>query len=99
MALARRGDHKSVARLPPAGVVAVLALSPDNWRRYLFGNGSHALRLSEHFLRTVTLFYCWFSEPAAFLGDSLAPTDFLVCLRAATLPLLAALWLFHRKAY
>lgn len=34
-----------------------------------------------------------------YAGPNLAPTDFLVGLTAAALPLLAALWLFRRRAY
>lgn len=40
----------------------------------------------------------WFSE-SLFVGESLAATSFLVCAVAALVPLLAALWLFERKAY
>lgn len=40
----------------------------------------------------------WTSE-SLFMGESLAATNFLVCAIAAGIPLLAALWLFNRKAY
>lgn len=81
-----------------AGIVTFVALSPDNWMNYFFRNEYHALGLSEGFPRATTLFYYWFST-RSFLGEGLAVTDFLVCLTAAAVPLLLALWLFNRKAY
>jgi hypothetical protein len=33
------------------------------------------------------------------LGHGIAFTNFLVCLAAAILPLLAALWIFNRRSY
>ena len=81
-----------------ASVVAFLFLSPDNWMNYFFRNEYHALGLSEGFPRDATLFYYWFST-RSFLGEGLAVTDFLVCLIAAAVPLLLALWLFNRRAY
>lgn len=87
-----------IKSLVAAGVAVFLALSPDNWMNYLFWDEYHALGLSEHFPRAVTLFYYWFSE-RSYLGEGLTPTNFLVCLVAAAVPLLAALWLFRRKAY
>ncbi|MBA3390669.1 MAG: ABC transporter permease [Rubrobacter sp.] len=81
-----------------ASIVGFLFLSPDNWMNYFFWNEYHALGFSQGFPRDVTLFYYWFST-RSFLGEGLAVTDFLVCLIAAAVPLLAALWLFDRKAY
>ena len=81
-----------------SGVIVFLMLSPDNWMNYFFRNEYHALGLSEGFPRDVTLFYYWFSE-RSYLGEGLSPADFVVCLLAAAVPLLAALWLFNRKAY
>lgn len=40
----------------------------------------------------------WTSE-SLFVGESLAVTNFPVCTIAAALPLLAAFWIFNRKAY
>jgi len=34
-----------------------------------------------------------------YAGEKLVPASFLICLFAAVVPLLAALWLFNRKAY
>ena len=34
-----------------------------------------------------------------YAGEKLVPTRFLICLFGATVPLIAALWLFTRKAY
>ncbi len=42
--------------------------------------------------------YFWSSE-SLYLGEGLAATNFLICLITAIVPLLAALWLFRRKAY
>ena len=41
----------------------------------------------------------YWTDRGLYLGESLAPTNFLVCMIAAVVPLLAALWLFNRKAY
>lgn len=41
----------------------------------------------------------YWSNQAAYFDASFPATNFLVCLIAAALPLLAALWLFRRKAY
>ena len=81
-----------------SGLIVFLVLSPDNWMNYLFRNEYHALGLSEGFPRHVTLFYYWYSE-RSYLGQGLSPADYVVCLLAAAVPLLAALWLFNRKAY
>ncbi len=81
-----------------AGIVAFVALSPDNWMNYFLWDEYHAIGLSEGFPRAATLFYYWFSM-RSFLGEGIAATDFLVCLIAAAVPLLLALWLFNRKAY
>jgi ABC-type transport system involved in multi-copper enzyme maturation permease subunit len=90
-----RGAIKSFVA---AGVAVFLFLSPDNWMNYFLWDEYHALGLSEGFPRDVTLFYYWFST-RSFLGEGLAVTDFLVCLIAAAVPLLLALWVFRRKAY
>jgi ABC-type transport system involved in multi-copper enzyme maturation permease subunit len=81
-----------------AGVLVFLLLSPDNWMNYFFRNEYLSLGLSEGFPRDVTLFYYWFSG-RSYLGEGLSPTDFIVCLLAAVVPLLLALWLLNRKAY
>lgn len=41
----------------------------------------------------------YWSNTAAYFDASFPDINFLVCLAAAALPLLAALWLFRRKAY
>ena len=46
----------------------------------------------------LTLFNYWSSE-SLFVGEGLMLSYFVVCVVAATLPLLVALWLFDRKAY
>ena len=38
-------------------------------------------------------------DPTLYAGEKLVPASFLICLFAAAVPLLAALWLFNRKAY
>jgi ABC-2 type transport system permease protein len=48
--------------------------------------------------RGAALTFYWSSENL-YQGKALVPTHFLVCLIAAVLPLLAALWMFRRKAY
>ncbi len=44
----------------------------------------------------MALFYCWLSE-SSFQGRGIAWINFPICLIVAA-PLLAALWLFRRKA-
>ena len=46
----------------------------------------------------LTLFNYWSNE-SLFVGESLMLFYFVVCVVAAALPLLAALWAFNRKAY
>lgn len=41
----------------------------------------------------------YWTDQSLYFGESLAAMNFLVCLIAAALPLLAAMWLFNRKAY
>ncbi len=41
----------------------------------------------------------YWTDASLYLGEGLAATNFLVCLIAAAAPLLAALWMFRRKAY
>lgn len=48
--------------------------------------------------RGAALTFYWSSENL-YQGKALAPTHFLVCLIAAVLPLVGALWMFKRKAY
>lgn len=38
-------------------------------------------------------------DPTLYAGEKMVPASFLICLFAAVMPLLAALWLFNRKAY
>jgi ABC-2 type transport system permease protein len=38
-------------------------------------------------------------DPTLYAGEKLVPANFLICLFAAVVPLIAALWLFNRKAY
>ncbi len=79
-------------------IAMLLLLSPDNWINYAFWNEYHAMGLSDRFTRDVTLFYYWFSE-GAFQGGGFTWVNFLICLLAAVVPLLAAIWNFNRKAY
>lgn len=58
----------------------------------------HTFGISEELVWRFTLPYYWTNEDM-YMGGSLAATNFLVCLIAAAVPLLAALWLFNRKAY
>ena len=41
----------------------------------------------------------YWANQSLFAGESLAATNFLVCAIAAAIPLLAAFWIFNRKAY
>lgn len=41
----------------------------------------------------------YWTDPGLYTGNTLAGTSLLVCLVSALPPLLAALWLFNRKAY
>lgn len=81
-----------------AGLVLYLILAFESWMNYSFWNQYHAIGISEKLLQDLRLYSYWFDE-GLYLGESLAPTSFLVCLVTATLPLLAALWLFDRKSY
>ena len=41
----------------------------------------------------------YWTDASLYLGEGLAATNFLVCLIAAVVPLLAAVWMFQRKSY
>lgn len=58
----------------------------------------HTFGISEELVWRLTLPYYWTDEDL-YMGGSYAATNFLVCLIAAAVPILAALWLFNRKAY
>jgi ABC-type transport system involved in multi-copper enzyme maturation permease subunit len=58
----------------------------------------HTFGISEELVWRHTLPYYWTNENL-YMGGTFAATNFLACLFAAALPLLAALWLFNRKAY
>jgi hypothetical protein len=78
--------------------VVYLMLAPEQWMNYLFWVEYHALGLSDDFPQKVALLYYWFIE-GAYAGEGFYARNFLVCMIVAVLPLLAALWLFRRKAY
>jgi ABC-2 type transport system permease protein len=79
-------------------VALYLMLAPASWINYFLWDEYHALGLSDEFPYKATLFFYWSSE-ALFLGEAFETTNFLVCLVAAVAVLVAALWLFRRKAY
>lgn len=67
------------------------------WMNY-FLDDYEALGLSADLVQKAIFPYYW-SSTDLYLGQSLAPTNFVVCFVSAVVPLLAALWLFRRKAY
>lgn len=81
-----------------ATLAALILFSPDQWTSFSFWNLFPTLPLWDGTPENLTLFGYWGSK-SMFIGDGLAPTNFLVCVAAAVLPLLAALWLFRRRAY
>ena len=81
-----------------AGLVLYLILAFESWMNYSFSVQYHKIGISEETLRDLRLYSYWFDE-GLFLGESFASTNFLVCLVTASIPLLATLWLFHRKSY
>lgn len=60
--------------------------------------GPRAPEAEDQMFEKLTLPFYWSNENL-FMGENLAATNFLVCAIAAALPLLAALWVFNRKAY
>lgn len=81
-----------------AAAVYLIFAFPKDFLNYSLWNEYYGLGFSEEFVRSLSLRHYWTSE-SLYLGESLAVTNFLICGVAATLPLLAALWLFNRKAY
>ncbi len=87
--------------------IAVLSLLTLAWSfsNFLYGfwmnyflDENESLGLSADVVQRAIIPHYWSSKDL-YLGDSFAMVDFLVCLSAAALTLLAALWLFRRKAY
>jgi ABC-type transport system involved in multi-copper enzyme maturation permease subunit len=83
-------------------LLLVLAWSFSNflygfWMNY-FLDDHEALGLSANIVQKAIFPHYW-SSANLYLGNSLALTNFAVCFVTAALPLLAALWLFDRKAY
>jgi ABC-2 type transport system permease protein len=67
------------------------------WINYFLGGGE-SLRLSAEVVQKTIIPYYWSSKDL-YLGDSFALVNFAVCLLAAALTLLAALWTFRRRAF
>ena len=67
------------------------------WMNYFLDEGE-SLRLSAGIVQRAIIPYYWSSKDL-YLGDSFALANFAVCLLAAALTLLAALWAFRRKAF
>lgn len=90
-----------LASIVATGVVVYLMLTGPGYLaevlRMYFSNEQLAPTFPYAADKYVLPFY-WFSE-RSYMGKGIAMTDFLVCLIAAAVPLLAALWLFNRKAY
>ncbi len=81
-----------------ATLVALVLLSPDQWTSFSFWNQLPTLGLQDRIPENLTVFNYWASN-GMYLGHGIAFTNFLVCLAAAILPLLAALWIFNRRSY
>ena len=81
-----------------ATLAALVLLSPDQWTSFSFWNQFPTLGLQDRVPENLTVLSYW-SSGVMYLGERIALTNFLVCLAAAALPLLAALWLFNNKAY
>jgi ABC-type transport system involved in multi-copper enzyme maturation permease subunit len=67
------------------------------WMNY-FLDEHEALGLSADIVQRAIFPYYW-SSAELYLGDSFASTHFVTCFITAVVPLLAAMWLFNRKAY
>lgn len=67
------------------------------WMNYFLDDGE-SLRLGAEAVQRAIVPHYWSSRDL-YLGDSFALVNFAVCLLAATLPLLAALWAFRRRAF
>lgn len=67
------------------------------WMNYFLDDGE-SLRLSAGVVQKAIIPYYWSSKDL-YLGDSLALVNFAVCLFAATLSLLVAVWAFRRRAF
>lgn len=72
----------------------LLFFLPGALLSYFIQKPEPSARVSE----SLSLPFYWVSEDL-FLGKNLAATNFLVCIVAAALPILVALWIFDRKAY
>lgn len=71
---------------------------PRDFLNYSLWVEYHRLGVSEKFVEGLSLRQYWTSE-SLYMGESLGLVSFLICMIAATVPLLAALWIFNRKAY
>ena len=84
------------------GIVATLAalvlLSPDQWTSFSFWSQFPVQGLQDRIPDNLTVFNYW-SSKGLYLGQEIAFTNFLVCLIAAAVPLLLALWLFRQRDY
>lgn len=67
------------------------------WMNY-FLDDRESLRLSAGVVQKAIIPYYWSSKDL-YLGNSFVPVNFVVCLSAAALTLLAALWVFRRRAF
>ena len=67
------------------------------WMNYFLDDGE-SLRLSAGTVQRAIIPYYWSSKDL-YLGDSFALVNFAVCLVAAALTLLVALWAFRRRAF
>lgn len=91
-----RGILKSV--VATVGAVYLVFTFPEGFLNYSLWSQYQELGISEEFVSGLALQHYWTSE-SLYLGESFMPVSFLVCLIAAAVPLLIALWLFNRKAY
>ncbi len=84
------------------GIVATLAalvlLSPDQWTSFSFWSQFPVQGFQDRIPDNLTVFNYW-SSKGLYLGQEIAFTNFLVCLIAAVVPLLLALWLFRQRDY
>jgi ABC-2 type transport system permease protein len=79
-------------------VVYLMFLGPEWFVRVLFWEEYNFLASTWQLIWWLTPTSHW-SNMALYAGESLMITSFLICLGAAAVPLVAALWLFNRKAY
>jgi ABC-type transport system involved in multi-copper enzyme maturation permease subunit len=97
-----RSAISSIIATALALYLILVALPAYSLELYYLLSGGPSLNqgssVAERLIQGIGIAQYWFTENM-FVGDSFAAVNFLVCMIAAAIPLLAALLLFNRKAY